>query len=461
MKEVSAVFQEGFSIGLPPDEALNTQAEYLEKCYNMVPGQFGLEPRKEVFAPDVSFEGQKWPWPALFMLSRYTLIFTETALFEADENWQLTLLLEHSWGTIPHVADFMDTVVFSCEGGQWIIVNHKVMPAELKGASFKTCCNYRGQLIIGNCSFPVSACSEAGLDINRVQGKDIVAWSKIGSIEWDINLGNEVGWAPMPWQGKVLAILPLIKEVVVYGDNGVIKLSAESEPVPTFGVNDFGDIGLFNESCVAGDFTKHLFLGTDYNLYKVEPERALSGEGKTPARLGYSHILKSLVNPIVTYDPAFGQWWIGDKDICFIYNGKGLSEANITPTHLNRIDGPLWGFYHSHGKENAVIETSPLSFNSRGIKTLMNIEADMESLAGKVYGQTSWKPSYLQDFRVGRKILFDPRGSLFPVMAGTEFKVQIEAPSYRDFKLSKIWLHFKNTDKTFSRGVINAGRPAE
>lgn len=461
MKEVSAVFQEGLSIGLPPDESLNTQAEFLEKCYNMVPGKYGLEPRKTIFYPDISLAGQKWPWPVLFMLSRYSLIFTEDALFEADENWQLTLLLSHKWGTIPHVADFMDTVVFSCDGGQWIIVNHKIVPAELKGATFKTCCNYRGQLIIGNCSIPVNACEEANLDINEVKGKDIVAWSKIGSLDWDINLGNEVGWAPMPWQGKVMAILPLIKEIVVYGDNGVVKLSSESEPVPTFGVNDFGDIGVLNPNCVAGDFVNHLYLGTDYNLYKVEPERALSGEGKTPKRLGYHHILKDLHNPIVTYDPAFEQWWIGDENRCFIYNGVGLSEANISPTNLNRIDGPLWGFFHSHGEPKAIVETSTLSFNSRGIKTLMNVEADIESPNEKVYGQASWKSSYMKDFRYGNKILLDQRGSFFPIVAGTEFKVKIEASNYHNFKLSKIWLHFKNTDKTFSRGVINAGRPAE
>ena len=162
----------------------------------------------------------------------------------------------------------------------------------------------------------------------------------------------------------------------------------------------------------------------------------------------------------MSFDSVQRHWWIGDETRCFIFTGRGLAEANITPTHLSRLDGPLWGFYREHGSEEATIETGPTSFDSRGIKTLMCVEADVESGA-PVVGWASWKSSYSKDFRQGKRIRLDPRGAFFPVMSGTELTVGLRAGDYHSFHLSKMWLRHKTTDKTFARGVINAGRPAE
>lgn len=462
MREVSSVFQEGLLTGLMVDPALNTQAQHLLQCYNLVPGPYGLEARQDINNPIPTLVGQPYPWPALFSLSRYTLIFTEREVYLADKSWNLNLLHRAEWGTLPHVADFMDTVVWSSQKGQWIMSGGRMVD-ELKGATFKTCCAFRGQLLIGNATLPngPTRLGDGSISFDtEVSGESIVAWSKIGSLEWEFTLGNEVGWAPMPWDGPVLAMLPLGKEVVVYGQNGIVKLAMTTSPVQTFGIQDFGDVGIFNETCVAGDFTSHLFLGTDYNLYMVEPEKALSGEGKLPRRLGYRTWMQTLTDPIITFDPTFRHWWIGDQNRCFIFSGKGLGESSITPTHLSRFDGPLWGFYHTHGGDEAIVQTGPLSFDHRGIKTLMNVEADVES-QGLLTGQVSWKSAYNHPFRDAQTKRLDPRGSFFPIVAGTEFLIKISSTQFRNFLLSKMWLHHKNTDKHFSRGVINAGRPTE
>lgn len=475
MKEVSAVFQDGFKVGLTPDLTLNTQAEYLAQSYNMVPGQFGIEPRKEVkLSPPFMVEGAKWPFPYFFTLSRLNLLVWANHIDVVANLTDTTPSYSFSGSfTKPHIADFIDFLVFASNTSAPNIALYHKNGVVSKGwdeenwPHFRTCCNFKGQLIIGdlwNLYGPdQSSCSGNNNPKGvKIEGENLVAWSKIGSMEWTFSLGNEVGWAPMPWQGKVLALLPLLNEIVVYGSNGIAKLAPSKDPVATFGVGDFGDIGLLNRDCVAGDFAKHLFLGTDYNLYLVEPERPLSGEGKAPKRIGYSHWMKNLVNPIITYDPGFGQWWIGDNKRCYIFTGEALGEANITPTHLNRLGGELLGYYLKHGDEKVIIETSPLSLNSKGIKTLMNVEVDVQTEEGQtVWGWVSWLSDYMKKFKKGRRIKLDPRGSFFPITAGTEFKVALEGPSYKNFTLSKMWLHFKNTDKTFARGVINAGRPAE
>lgn len=462
MREVSSVFQEGLLTGLAVSSTIRTQAQHLTQCYNLVATPQGLEAREEIVNP-VNQVRSDWPWPICFCLSRKRLVFTRNEVFLADRDWELQFLAQGDWQSLPHVADFLDTVVWASEGGQWMLTPDNTV-RKLTDARFQTCCNFRGQLIVGNGALPKGperiSSTEIRPDSIPVEGENIVGWTKIGAMDWEYTLGNEVGWAPMPWEGPVYALLPLGKEVVVYGANGCAKLAMASNPVTTFGVQDFGDIGVVGPNCVAGDTTAQIFLGQDRALYLVEPERALSGEGKLPKRLGYSDWLQGLVDPIVSFDSAKKHWWIGDKNRSFVFSGAGLSEVSLTPTHLSRVDGILWGCYSQHGSREAIVETGPVSLDSRGIKTLMCVEADMLS-AKYVYGWTTWRSHYQQEMRKTKDILVDPRGAFFPVIAGTEFTIGMRTGEFSGFHLTKMWLHHKNTDKTFSRGVINAGRPAE
>lgn len=467
MKEASAIFQTGFQVGLEPDPVLNTAAEWLSQCYNVVPTKAGLEPRKDVFVPEYVAPADSYPFPLYFALHRFNVIVTSSQLIVFNEMWNETSRINHSLSSIPHFADFMDFFVVSGGDKRWERAFLDGKPVEaLYGARFATCCNLRGQLVIGNCQLPngpvLEDCSGKPTYTAPIDDCNIVAWSRIGEVNWDFELGNEVGWAPMPWQGCVLAVLPLGYEVVVYGSNGVAKLKPEDKPVPTYGIHRFGEPGVYSDKTVAGDSSQHLYLGTNFNLYIVEPERALSAEGKAPRKIGYKKFMEQLDDPHITFDPVNRQWWIGDGRKCFIYNGVGLCECSITPTHLNHLDGTLLGFAHTHGGDEAIVETSPLSFSSRGIKTLMNVESDVETTERQpVFGRASVKYHYEKEFRPLQDIILDPRGAFFPVAAGTELKVRYWTKNFRHFLLTKLWLHFKNTDKHFSRGVINAGATPE
>lgn len=462
MREVSQVFEQGFTVGLRPSISLGPSVQLLMRSLNMVPTGNGLEPREDILNPIQDVSATKFPFPAIYALTKYILLFTETDLYLVDNSWELTHLIHHRWEDLPHVADFMDFVVFSTPSGQWTL-NGCCVSSNPNGARFQTCVNFRGQLLVGNCILPngpMKIDGDVSEGLTQVAGPNMVAWSKIGSLDWEYSLGNEVGWSPMPWMGSVLGLLPLGKEVVVYGENGLCKLSMAKEPVTTFGIQEFGDVGVLNRNCFAGDTTAHLFVGTDYNLYSVTPEKALSGEGKLPAKLGFQEWISKLVNPIVSFDPAKRHWWIGDESTCYIFSSSGLGESSETPTHLSRLDGSLLGISFAHHPHEALIETGNISFDSRGFKTLMCVEGDLRATE-KVYGSTAFKSSYMDAERDSRDILLDPRGAFFPVVAGTEIRVRFRCPDFHNLYITKLWLHFKNTDKTFSRGIINAGRPAE
>lgn len=461
MREVNQIFEKGFSVGLRPFPELGPSQEFLLRCYNLIPTPRGLEPRQVPVAPDVT---DNWPFPVVAILSRQVLLFTSKSLYTLDSALEPTFIgtVEGGWGDIPHIADFMDYVVLSSPNGQWQLYKGTLsgMP---NGERFKTCTNFRGQLIVGDCQLPKGPekVGEAVVPNSvEVGGEATVGWTKIGALDWEYTLGNEVGWAPMPWIGSILGLLPLGKEIVVYGTNGLTKLSMAKEPVATFGVQDFGDIGLLNRNCFAGDTTAHLFVGNDYSLYSVTPEKALSGEGKLPSKIGGEEWISQLTDPIVSFDPSRRYWWIGDKKKCFIYSGTGLGEASITPTRLGRLDGALIGSFVRHGDDSAIVETGPTSYASRGIKTLMCVESDLTS-SQRVKASAYYKYDYAGQERQTPEIPLDPRSGFFPVIAGVETRVRYTCPTFKDFYLTKMWSHFKNTDKTFARGIINAGRPAE
>lgn len=462
MKEVTSTFTDGLNVGLSPALSLYTQTPCLHNCYNVVPTKEYLQGREDVYVFSREFSTpMDFPKAVGMHLGRHSLVFYGRDLYKLEGEDEFVNLGSGDWEDIPHVADFLEYVVFSTPQGQWHYSTKRGLE-RYDQAIFQTCCNFRGQLIVGNCDLPRGPLKTGHWieNLTNVGGSNVVAWTRIGSLDWVYGLDNEVGWAEMPWSGEILRVLPFGSEVVVYGDNGVVKMKPVDSPTVTFAISDYGDIGVLNRNCVAGDGFAHVFLGSDYNLYQIVPERALSEDGMKPKQLGYREFMKQLKDPIMSFDPSLRHWWVGDKDRCFILTEQGLGEASITPTSLSRRDGYLWGFCAEHGSDYAFVETSPLSLGGRGIKTLMAIESDVQA-SGDLYGSVRYRYQTNQDFEVLPSIPLDPRGGFFPVVSGTEFKVGLVATDFRQFLISKLWFHHKNTDKTFSRGGMNVGRPAE
>lgn len=472
MREVTGVFEQGFKVGLRPFTNISNSVEYMYRAYNLVPNQYGIEGRQEVINPVQNSYQWGWPWPLITIHARHPLFFDAQSVYRILDDWTVDHIYTspNGWGGIPHFADFMDTLIWSTPNGSWMYANGQVTPYP-GGADFRTCINFAGQLLIGDGKLPngpkrvsnSQVKEEAILNETEVIPNNpelMVAWSKVGSLDWTFDLGNEVGFAPMPWMGKVLKLLTLGNRVVAYGTNGIAQLAPETTPTLTYGIHQWGDIGILNRDCVAGDGTMHIFIGKDLNLYAAQPERALSAEGRVPQLLGYKEYISKLSNPIVTFDPVERHWWIGDTNNCFILSSSGMGEANITPTYLSRYEGQLIGSYFVHGDERAIAITGESSFNNRDMKTLMTVQADIRT-EYTARGSVWWRSDYKKEHKPTRLIRLDPRGFFFPVCSGTELKVELNIESFKNLFLGKLWLRFKHTDKSSSRGVINAGAPEQ
>ncbi len=198
-------------------------------------------------------------------------------------------------------------------------------------------------------------------------------------------------------------------------------------------------------------------LGSDRHLYSTQPEMALSAQGKSLADLGYEEFMERLIDPIITFDNVKQQWWIGDKRQCFVYNGVGLSEVSFSPTALGRYNGQLVGCGQQVGEDVAVITTIPLTLGNRGFKTLMTVEADLST--ERAAGQVLWRSGFSEAMKASQMKQLDKRGFFMPVVAGTELAVRMVMDDYRNTHLSRLVLRYKSTDRTSTRGIINAGAP--
>ena len=133
-------------------------------------------------------------------------------------------------------------------------------------------------------------------------------------------LRREMGARPMPWPGWVRQIRPMGDVVVVYGDVGVSVMLPVSSPYPTFGLQDTPDdlpvgLGLWtdrnaNPVCrdsVAGDDMKQVFVGGDYNLWRLD--RSTSGAKAT--KLGFSEYITDLGSAVrIDYNATEGDFYI-------------------------------------------------------------------------------------------------------------------------------------------------------
>lgn len=462
MREIISLFEKGLQVGLTPTKQLNTLAESCYGLYNLLPKPTGLEPRPDVLMPNFDIVSP-YPFPILHQTSRYNYVFTERRLYELDnlETPIGKLLYEKDWTGRPHIADFQDTAVIATPAGIFLHTPTG-MTQDVAGATATTCCNFKGQLIIGNCWLPPgpseTRCADAIPNI-PVGGCDCVAWSRIGDVtDWEYTLGNEVGWVFMPYQGCVRKVLPLgDSAVMVYCDNGVVRLTPQSEPAVTFGMQDFGRVGILNRDAVDG-WTTHLFIGVDRKLYLIQPQRALSQEGFSPKCLDYEWAIRDLQDPFVTYDAVRNEWWIGNEMKAYIYNGVGLAEVGTMPTKVNNLDGTVNGYVAFVEDDSAYIETSPVSFSRRGLCTIMNVEADLEAADNvRVWGWTRWEGEYNKGFPTNSpQILLDPRGSFFPIVSGSQHRICLQFDDFHEACLSKLYIHYKTTDKQFSRGNLNA-----
>ena len=424
--------------------------------------------------------GDNWPWPQVFFLEYYTLIFaikdgtTNLYLYEAycdtSNVWQATEI--QSLGAVANVkyvtvADFNMFYVATtyARSGNTITVDawEKTVGADEVSALpstnsplYASITNFNGQAIAGGIVHGDDT-SFGNMALNTV------AWSEIGKFDFrtgevEVTPGGPKrfnrtsGYRHMPWgeQGKglVYQVRKLGDGVMVYGDGGVALLEPKSEPASTFSIAHSGGEGILQGAAMDGDDNLHFWIGAKNELW-------MCGTDYKPQKLGYKEFLEDLSGIVkLSYCSGRKRLFISDGSSGYVLTEHGLYSTDQLCSSVDSYRGTLCGFFIDGEDPEIRLTTDTLDFGARGFKTLERLgfggryyNTDGDDLSARV----QWKNDYQdQNFSndPGWKIL-NNRGLAYPVVSGHEFRVKLKGTTYVDseFDLSYIKMLVKYVDR--------------
>lgn len=274
-----------------------------------------------------------------------------------------------------------------------------------------------------------------------------VGWSKIGDITFRQDLTNDSGYRPMSWKGWVYQVLPLGKNVVVYGSGGISLLFPVTDPAPTFGCKDLFSFGIQNKNAACGDRDTHYFIDAIGNLWMLTAE--------VRHNLGYKEFLSELTKPTMIYDSVQKRVFISDATKGYIFTPQGLGGGYPALTGFDRVQGtPVVGS-PGNGLSTPVISllTDTLDFGYSGMKSVAAIQVSAEHQE-KLYVAVDFRYDRTESWRTSRWIRLNKEGVAFLNVAGIEFRVRVKNLAPDELKIDYINIQYKRIDKRFVRGPI-------
>ncbi len=282
-------------------------------------------------------------------------------------------------------------------------------------------------------------------------------FNSLDSRPWifDLMRRNEQGSMPMPWQGKVRAMKPLGRYVIVYGDGGVSALDPTDTRVGLIELQQLKQ-GISNTGAVGGDENEQVFLDGSGVLWYID--RDLSVE-----KLDFRDYMEGLLGTdvIISYSSRERRFYIcnGIKAFTLTKEG-GLTEHSQQITSLIESDGADLGMGFDESAMTDVGEfiTDTLNFQEVGNKTLSFIEVASEIpkdttvpnpciTAGCEYRHEN-RDAFIQS----RLVPLNHFGQARIGITAADFRIRVKFDNFRDFNIDDITVKIQMSDKRFTRG---------
>lgn len=432
--------------------------------------------------------GNNWPWPQVFFLEYYTLVFaikaaepTKLYLYEAycdtDNAWKATEIQD--LGLVANVkyvtvADFnmFYVVTTYARSGNTITVDawEKTVGTDAVSALpttnspvYACAANFNGQLIAGGIKHGDDA-SFANMAYNTV------AWSEVGKFDFRTGevavtpggpkrFNRTSGYRHMPWgewgKGLVYRVQKLGSGVMVYGDGGIVLLKPESSPVSTYSQHRISGAGINQGAAMDGDDTIHFWIDTRDQLWMI-------GADYKPQKLGYKEFLEDLSGIVkLSYCTDRKRLYISDGSTGYILTEHGLYSTDQYCTSAGTYRGTLAGFFKDGGDKEIRLTTDTLDFGQRSLKTLETLEfgANYYNAAGDILqARVDWRSEYQSDrdsFNTLDYAQLSPKGTVSPIVTASEFRIRLKGATYvaSTANIDYIKMRIKLVDKQTVRGM--------
>ena len=253
------------------------------------------------------------------------------------------------------------------------------------------------------------------------------------------------------WQGNVLGMKMLGKDVVVYGDNGIGLLSPLPDSRVSYTALEYG-LGLKSRGAVGGDDNVHLFLGSNDELFALSADRKIQ-------RLGYAEFMAGTSTPIISYDPEEKEFYIGTNTTAYILSSKGLSQVHESFSTIEFLSGGPSGVKKEHTTPSkSVVSTNPDMLGIVGQKTLTSVRViydDFTNVEGSVgfrYGRTG-------SYTLGSWVNVNKEGAVFPRVTADEIFVSVRGDVGTTHPvISEIQTEWQLGDRRYFRSNRNVGQ---
>ncbi len=462
MREFELIIDKALKAGLTPVDTIPTNTQILSECFGFRCGKAGLERYKPLSNPIPSTIDlyYNWPFPQFITGELYNFLIVRDSVTNQED---IVYLLSDDHLTVTHVFS-IDELTFGkgelmevADFGKYAFMTNgvvmiywdtvlsvwHVITASATIPMMKAVCNFKGQLIGGNVVSAWYDCDET-----------FYVWSRIGSMDFTIDEENEAGYRRCPFGGEVYHVKRLGDNVIGYSSKGIVQFNPVNSPASTFGFKELHDVGLINKGAMNGNLREHVFVDNDYNIWKI----GIGVEGINPKMLGYDRYMKRLAGEdiIVSYDPAKGDFYIGNSEKAFLLSSNGLTEITQRPSSVWRRDNETYAIPDTESTDEPYICSEIFDMEYKGQKTISTIETDASQVEGAEAGI-----DYINDLNTWYNEIYKPinnQGIATNTVSGNMFRFRLRfSEIYDDMRISYIKARYKMTDLRGIRGVYAPG----
>lgn len=458
--------------GLRPDKRLGNNIPAMEQCDFLKPKFDGLTVHR-TFSDPIS-TAQKtahsivysFPFPQLYRSAQNKLVLDYDKIYSANGSWTLTELAFYSTTAqslpvsiigdeIWQIADFNDTVVM-CNQSMLLMIApgfNLATDAELTNCVARD----EGRLLLGgiNPSYTHPLWDNYGWNMfyyGPIGGGDTV-WlfdsTAISSSEKEfLQKKDTAGFIRMPFEGRILAILPIGQNyVVVYGADGIAVLQRTIvNDVSHYGVIRHYPFGIASRGSVDGDDNVHCFIDQLGYLWLMTADLKME-------RQDFSEFLSSFVGSThkVTFDPQERDFYICSSTICYVLSDGGLSKGPQKISSIMFEGTYAYSATAASAETQYTLLTTPYDIGVSEVKSGTFLEVRGRQLTGITYTPYIGKPNS-DTFTQCLAVAVNSDGFAYSRATGTQFKIKLVGTIGANTRIDELTLWWQRADKRVTRG---------
>ena len=376
-----------------------------------------------------------WPFPwlgggadKLFTVTKVSDFTGALEMWEGEEDSHITDLTFPSFTMydIPDMAVFDTYRVMIGTFGVITGIDNR-LESNLDIPRARSCCNYKGQLILGGILDTWHDCDET-----------FIAHSNIGDVTMEPDWKNEAGYRPINYVGRIYRVRRLGDKIAVYGEKGVAFLAGVGAPVPTFMLKEVTKLNLASPAAADGGLNWHAAIDSSGYLWFVT-------EREGAQRIGYKDALSTLTlsKVVVSYDSSRDRVFISDGNKSFLMTKSGLTRVYQIPSGIGTYQGTGY-FVGVEDTEDYLMKVGPFDFGYQGGKMLRTVESDTGDSLGIEIPMSG-------SFSMVKTVPINNEGVCMPGVASTEFMLTITGESYNVYP-NHVMLRWKMNDLRGMRG---------